>query len=57
MQVARCWVSRDSSKFCSRTDIPAAPLPMKAVEQELLRYSNAIRLLDDVTIIEARYLG
>ncbi len=36
---------------------PGAPLPIEAVEQELLRHSNAIRLLDDVTLIEARYLG
>ena len=38
-------------------DYPRTPLPIEAVEQELLRYSNAIRLLDDVTFIEARYLG
>jgi serine phosphatase RsbU (regulator of sigma subunit) len=36
---------------------PHVPLPTKAVEEKLLRYSNAIRLVDDVTIIEARYLG
>ena len=38
-------------------DYPRKPLPIEAVEQELLRYSNAIRLLDDVTFIEARYHG
>ena len=36
---------------------PQAPLPTKAVEDELLRYSNAIRLADDVTFIEARFMG
>lgn len=35
-------------------DYPRASLPVKAVEDELLRYSDAIRLLDDVTLIEAR---
>lgn len=38
-------------------DYPATPLAFEAVEQELLRYSNAIRLPDDVTFLEARYLG
>lgn len=33
---------------------PHIPLPVKAVEDELLRYSNAIRLMDDVTLIEVR---
>jgi sigma-B regulation protein RsbU (phosphoserine phosphatase) len=35
---------------------PESGLRMKAVEEELLRYSNAIRLVDDVTLIEARLL-
>lgn len=38
-------------------DYPRASLPIKAVEDELLRYSNTIRLLDDVTLIEARLFG
>lgn len=38
-------------------DYPRAPLPVKVVEEELLRYSNSIRLLDDVTFIEARLIG
>jgi sigma-B regulation protein RsbU (phosphoserine phosphatase) len=29
----------------------------KAVEEDLLKYSNAIRLVDDVTFIEARFTG
>jgi serine phosphatase RsbU (regulator of sigma subunit) len=36
---------------------PGAPLPIKQVEDELLRYSNAIRLSDDVTLVEVRFLG
>jgi phosphoserine phosphatase RsbU/P len=35
---------------------PEASLRMKALEEELLRYSNDIRLVDDVTLIEARLL-
>lgn len=36
---------------------PRAALPVKEVEEDLLRYSNAIRLLDDVTLIEMRLLS
>ena len=36
---------------------PQAPLPTKAVEDELLRYSNGIRLADDVSFIDARFMG
>ncbi|MBX3427194.1 MAG: SpoIIE family protein phosphatase [Pirellulales bacterium] len=35
---------------------PRSPLPIKAVEAELLRFSNSIRLQDDVTLIEMRFL-
>jgi sigma-B regulation protein RsbU (phosphoserine phosphatase) len=38
-------------------DYPRASLPVEALEAELLRYSDAIRLLDDVTLIEARWTG
>jgi sigma-B regulation protein RsbU (phosphoserine phosphatase) len=38
-------------------DYPRAPLPVEALEAALLRYSDAIRLLDDVTLIEARWAG
>ena len=34
---------------------PASGLAMKAVEEQMLRYSNDIRLPDDVTFIEARF--
>ena len=33
---------------------PATALAKEAIEEELLRYSNAIRLGDDVTLIEVR---
>ena len=33
---------------------PQSPLRMEALEEELLRYSNSIRLEDDLTIIELR---
>lgn len=34
---------------------PAAPMNTDAVEEELLKFSNAIRLDDDVTFIEVRF--
>jgi phosphoserine phosphatase RsbU/P len=36
---------------------PRTPLSMPALEERHLKFSNAIRLEDDVTIIEARYHG
>jgi len=38
-------------------DYPKKPLCMEILEEELLKFSNDIRLQDDITIIEARYLG
>lgn len=35
---------------------PAAPIQAAALEEELLKFSNAIRLDDDVTFIEVRFL-
>jgi serine phosphatase RsbU (regulator of sigma subunit) len=35
---------------------PQAPLNMTALEEALLKFSNDIRLQDDITILEARYL-
>ena len=34
---------------------PASGLPISAVEEQLLRYSNDIRLPDDITFIEVRF--
>jgi PAS domain S-box-containing protein len=36
---------------------PREPLKMKALELALLKFSNDIRLQDDITVIEARYFG
>jgi PAS domain S-box-containing protein len=38
-------------------DYPRTPLSLPALEERLLKFSNAIRMPDDVTIIEARYSG
>lgn len=34
---------------------PASDLQMSALERQLLRYSNEIRLTDDLTFIEVRF--
>ncbi len=36
---------------------PRALLSIPALEERLLKFSNAIRLSDDITIVEARFLG
>ncbi|MHC4518692.1 MAG: PP2C family protein-serine/threonine phosphatase [Planctomycetota bacterium] len=36
---------------------PQAPARMEALEERLLKYSNAIRLADDLTLIEVRFNG
>jgi PAS domain S-box-containing protein len=36
---------------------PGVPLPFERLDQELLAYSNAIRLEDDVTLLEMRVTG
>ena len=36
-------------------DYPKVPLNMETLEEELLKFSNDIRLQDDITIIEVRY--
>jgi PAS domain S-box-containing protein len=38
-------------------DYPRTPLSMTALEERLLKFSNAIRMSDDLTIIEARFMG
>jgi sigma-B regulation protein RsbU (phosphoserine phosphatase) len=38
-------------------DYPKNPLNMETFEEQLLKFSNDIRLQDDITIIEARYFG
>jgi len=36
---------------------PRSPLQLETLEEQLLRYSNAIRLEDDLTLLEARFVG
>jgi len=43
-------------EILKRSGYPASGLRRKALEESLLRYSNAIRLVDDVTLIEVRLL-
>ena len=38
-------------------DYPKVPLSMNTLEEKLLIFSNDIRLQDDITVIEVRYLG
>jgi PAS domain S-box-containing protein len=38
-------------------DYPRTPLSMAALEERLLKFSNAIRMPDDLTIVEARFIG
>jgi PAS domain S-box-containing protein len=38
-------------------DYPRTPLSMPALEERLLKFSNAIRMPDDITIIEAQFIG
>lgn len=38
-------------------DYPHTPLSMPALEERILKFSNAIRMSDDITIVEARFSG
>ena len=40
-----------------KSNYPKTKLSMKTLEEKLLKFSNDIRLQDDITIIEARYFG
>jgi hypothetical protein len=40
-----------------RLGYPEQPLSLAVLEKELLKFSNEIRLQDDVTIIEALFTG
>jgi PAS domain S-box-containing protein len=42
-------------EILKRQDYPQSPLQMELLEEALLKYSNSIRLEDDLTIIEVRY--
>ena len=39
----------------TRQGYPDRSIDMEALEEELLKYSNAIRLEDDLTIMEIRF--
>ena len=45
------------TQILKRLDYPKIPLSMNTLEEKLLMFSNDIRLQDDITIIETRYLG
>jgi sigma-B regulation protein RsbU (phosphoserine phosphatase) len=36
---------------------PKSSVPIAAVEEELLKYSNAVRLEDDLTLMEIHFAG
>jgi serine phosphatase RsbU (regulator of sigma subunit) len=44
-------------RLLKKLDYPQTHLKMDLLEQELLKFSNEIRLQDDVTIIEIKFLG
>jgi len=44
-------------KILKKLDYPNLPLSMDALEKELLKFSNDIRIRDDLTIIELQYKG
>ena len=52
------WLGADGfAKILKDFGYPEKPLKMSALEKRLLEFSNNIRLPDDLTIIEARYIG
>jgi len=45
------------ARILKSLDYPQTPLNMGALAEELLKFSNDIRLQDDIAIIEMRFLG
>ena len=45
------------ARILQSLDYPQTPLNMGALAEELLKFSNEIRLQDDIAIIEMRFLG
>ena len=43
------------ARTLQKLNYPRSPLNMEVLEEELLRFSNDIRLQDDLTIIEIRF--
>jgi len=52
------WLGVDGlTQILKDLNYPQMPLRMETLEEVLLKFSNDIRLQDDITIIEARYSG
>jgi sigma-B regulation protein RsbU (phosphoserine phosphatase) len=52
------WLGVDGfTQILKDLNYPQMPLRMEMLEEVLLKFSNDIRLQDDITIIEARYSG
>ena len=45
------------ARILASSDYPQNRLNMDELQEELLKFSNDIRLQDDITIIEVRFLG
>ena len=45
------------TQILKNLNYPKSPLSMDTLEEQLLKFSNDIRLQDDITIIEARFSG
>jgi PAS domain S-box-containing protein len=52
------WLGNEGfTQILKRLDYPRTKLSMDSLEEELLKFSNDIRLQDDITIIEVRFGG
>ena len=52
------WLgNKGFTQILKRLDYPRKKLSMDLLEEELLKFSNDIRLQDDITIIEVRFTG
>ena len=52
------WLGNDGFiQILKSLDYPAKKLSMDSLEEQLLKFSNDIRLQDDITIIEVRFTG
>jgi serine phosphatase RsbU (regulator of sigma subunit) len=55
---AEAWLGVEGfMQILKNLNYPETPLHMDALEEQLLKFSNDIRLQDDITIIEARFAG
>ncbi len=53
----RILESLSDGVYVCDVDYPRTPFSMLALEEQLLKFSNAIRMPDDITIIAARSVG